>query len=58
MARKLNGKDDNLRARDIMILARTMRLRALDAEQAIDAMRGALQSTVQKVRPPPAVPLR
>lgn len=52
MALKLNGKDDNLRASDFKILARTMGLRASDADEAIVAMREGLQSAVKTFRPP------
>ena len=51
MALKLNGKDDNLHASDFKILARTMGLRASDADEAISAMREGLQSAVKIFRP-------
>ena len=53
MALKLNGKDDNLHASDFKTLARTMGLRASDADEAIAAVREGLQSAITTIRPPP-----
>ncbi len=48
MALKLNGKDDRLRRSDFKALARTMGIRAADADTAIDDVRASLKRSFER----------
>jgi serine/threonine-protein kinase HipA len=52
MALKLNGKDDQMRAKDFKTFAGTARLNAADADAAIEEMHGLVQQTIDRISLP------
>ncbi len=52
LALKLNGKDDRLSRTDFRMFASTIRLKAADAEAAIDQMAGRLHEAVETITLP------